>query len=166
MVVRCVWLALATADAATCRRFSNAAAIYLNDAFGEGFKESLVEACLQQDVNVQAFPYLSGDQATIESQVERLASTSLRVVVVVALGHSDVAAIVDAALSEGTTLGAGVPSWWFFNDFGGGFASLPGSTIQALHGAVQIKPTGALATNPRWTAFASQGWPSLGRAGR
>ena len=112
-------------------------------------------------VNVQAFPYIAGDVATIESQIQRLADSSLRVVVVIALGHTEVADIVDAALAEGTTLGPGVPSWWFFNDFGGGFASLPKSMIASLHGAVQIKPTGALASNPRWAAFASQGWPSL-----
>jgi signal transduction histidine kinase len=112
-------------------------------------------------VNVQAFPYIPGDVATIESQIQRLAGSSLRVVVVIALGYTEVADIVDAALAEGTTLGPGVPSWWFFNDFGGGFASLPKSMIASLHGAVQIKPTGALASNPRWAAFASQGWPSL-----
>jgi len=110
---------------------------------------------------VQAFPYIPGDVATIESQIQRLAGSSLRVVVVIALGYTEVADIVDAALAEGTTLGPGVPSWWFFNDFGGGFASLPKSMIASLHGAVQIKPTGALASNPRWAAFASQGWPSL-----
>ena len=110
---------------------------------------------------MQAFPYIPGDVATIESQIQRLAGSSLRVVVVIALGYTEVADIVDAALAEGTTLGPGVPSWWFFNDFGGGFASLPKSMIASLHGAVQIKPTGALASNPRWAAFASQGWPSL-----
>ena len=144
-----------------CRRFTNAAAIYVNDAFGEGYKESLVAACLQMGVNVQAFPYIAGDVATIERQVQRLADSSLRVVVVIAIGHDEVAHIVDAALAEGTTLGPGVPSWWFFNDFGGGFDSLPNSMIAAIHGAVQIKPTGALASNPRWAAFASHGWPSL-----
>ena len=144
-----------------CRRFTNAAAIYVNDAFGEGYKESLVAACLQMGVNVQAFPYIAGDVATIERQVQRLADSSLRVVVVIAIGHDEVAHIVDAALAEGTTLGPGVPSWWFFNDFGGGFDSLPSSMIAAIHGAVQIKPTGALASNPRWAAFASHGWPSL-----
>ena len=144
-----------------CRRFTNAAAIYVNDAFGEGYKESLVAACLQMGVNVQAFPYIAGDVATIERQVQRLADSSLRVVIVIAIGHDEVAHIVDAALAEGTTLGPGVPSWWFFNDFGGGFDSLPSSMIAAIHGAVQIKPTGALASNPRWAAFASHGWPSL-----
>ena len=144
-----------------CRRFTNAAAIYVNDAFGEGYKESLVAACLQMGVNVQAFPYIAGDVATIERQIQRLADSSLRVVVVIAIGHDEVAHIVDAALAEGTTLGPGVPSWWFFNDFGGGFDSLPSSMIAAIHGAVQIKPTGALASNPRWAAFASHGWPSL-----
>ena len=133
----------------------------MNDAFGEGYKESLVAACLQMGVNVQAFPYIAGDVATIERQVQRLADSSLRVVVVIAIGHDEVAHIVDAALAEGTTLGPGVPSWWFFNDFGGGFDSLPSSMIAAIHGAVQIKPTGALASNPRWAAFASHGWPSL-----
>ena len=133
----------------------------MNDAFGEGYKESLVAACLQMGVNVQAFPYIAGDVATIERQVQRLADSSLRVVVVIAIGHDEVAHIVDAALAEGTTLGPGVPSWWFFNDFGGGFDSLPNSMIAAIHGAVQIKPTGALASNPRWAAFASHGWPSL-----
>ena len=63
-------------------------------------------------VNVQAFPYIAGDVATIESQIQRLADSSLRVVVVIALGHTEVADIVDAALAEGTTLGPGVPSWW------------------------------------------------------
>ena len=144
-----------------CRRFTNAAAIYVNDAFGEGYKESLVAACLQMGVNVQAFPYIAGDVATIERQIQRLADSSLRVVVVIAIGHDEVAHIVDAALAEGTTLGPGVPSWWFFNDFGGGFDSLSSSMIAAIHGAVQIKPTGALASNPRWAAFASHGWPSL-----
>ena len=110
---------------------------------------------------MQTFPYLRGDVATIESQIQRLADSSIRIVVVIALDHSEVADIVAAALAEGTTLGPGVPSWWFFNDFGGGFASLPKYTIAALHGAAQIKPTGALATNPRWAAFASRGWPSL-----
>ena len=133
----------------------------MNDAFGEGYKESLVAACLQMGVNVQAFPYIAGDVATIERQVQRLADSSLRVVIVIAIGHDEVAHIVDAALAEGTTLGPGVPSWWFFNDFGGGFDSLPSSMIAAIHGAVQIKPTGALASNPRWAAFASLGWPSL-----
>ena len=133
----------------------------MNDAFGEGYKESLVAACLQMGVNVQAFPYIAGDVATIERQIQRLADSSLRVVVVIAIGHDEVAHIVDAALAEGTTLGPGVPSWWFFNDFGGGFDSLPSSMIAAIHGAVQIKPTGALASNPRWAAFASHGWPSL-----
>ena len=133
----------------------------MNDAFGEGYKESLVAACLQMGVNVQAFPYIAGDVATIERQVQRLADSSLRVVVVIAIDHDQVAHIVDAALAEGTTLGPGVPSWWFFNDFGGGFDSLPSSMIAAIHGAVQIKPTGALASNPRWAAFASHGWPSL-----
>ena len=133
----------------------------MNDAFGEGYKESLVAACLQMGVNVQAFPYIAGDVATIERQVQRLADSSLRVVIVIAIGHDEVAHIVDAALAEGTTLGPGVPSWWFFNDFGGGFDSLPSSMIAAIHGAVQIKPTGALASNPRWAAFASHGWPSL-----
>ena len=133
----------------------------MNDAFGEGYKESLVAACLQMGVNVQAFPYIAGDVATIERQIQRLADSSLRVVVVIAIGHDEVAHIVDAALAEGTTLGPGVPSWWFFNDFGGGFDSLPNSMIAAIHGAVQIKPTGALASNPRWAAFASHGWPSL-----
>ena len=133
----------------------------MNDAFGEGYKESLVAACLQMGVNVQAFPYIAGDVATIERQVQRLADSSLRVVVVIAIGHDEVAHIVDAALAEGTTLGPGVPSWWFFNDFGGGFDSLSSSMIAAIHGAVQIKPTGALASNPRWAAFASHGWPSL-----
>ena len=133
----------------------------MNDAFGEGYKESLVAACLQMGVNVQAFPYIAGDVATIERQIQRLADSSLRVVIVIAIGHDEVAHIVDAALAEGTTLGPGVPSWWFFNDFGGGFDSLPSSMIAAIHGAVQIKPTGALASNPRWAAFASHGWPSL-----
>ena len=133
----------------------------MNDAFGEGYKESLVAACLQMGVNVQAFPYIAGDVATIERQVQRLADSSLRVVVVIAIGHDEVAHIVDAALAEGTTLGPGVPSWWFFNDFGGGFDSLSSSMIAAIHGAVQIKPAGALASNPRWAAFASHGWPSL-----
>jgi len=133
----------------------------VNDAFGEGYKESLVAACLQMGVNVQAFPYIANDMATIERQIQRLADSSLRVVVVIAIGHDEVAHIVDAALAEGTTLGPGVPSWWFFNDFGGGFDSLPSSMIAAIHGAVQIKPTGALASNPRWAAFASHGWPSL-----
>ena len=133
----------------------------MNDAFGEGYKESLVAACLQMGVNVQAFPYIANDMATIERQIQRLADSSLRVVVVIAIGHDEVAHIVDAALAEGTTLGPGVPSWWFFNDFGGGFDSLSSSMIAAIHGAVQIKPTGALASNPRWAAFASHGWPSL-----
>ena len=58
-----------------CRRFTNAAAIYVNDAFGEGYKESLVAACLQME-SIQAFPYIAGDVATIERQVQRLADSS------------------------------------------------------------------------------------------
>ena len=41
----------------TTMGYTNAAIIYENDAYGEGFKESLVDACLQLGVNVVSFPF-------------------------------------------------------------------------------------------------------------
>ena len=93
----------------TTMGYTNAAVIYENDAYGEGFKESLVEACLQLGVNVVSFPFTVSDVATIEAQVERLAGSQLRIIMVVAVDDRGVSAIVDAAVAEGSKLGPGVP---------------------------------------------------------
>ena len=148
----------------TTMGYTNAAIIYENDAYGEGFKESLVDACLQLGVNVVSFPFTMSDTATIEVQVERLADPQLRIILVVAVDDRGVSAIVDAAVAEGSKLGPGVPTWWFLTDFSGGYGALDEAARAVLHGSVQIKPTGAVATNPRWAAFAEEGWRNLSAA--
>ena len=144
--------------------YTSAAILYENDAYGEGFKESLVAACLELGVNVVSFPFTLSDMATIDAQVERLGKSQLRVIIIVAADDRGVSAIADAAVAEGSKLGpAAVPTWWFLTDFGGGYGALNEGARAALHGSVQIKPTGAVATNPRWAAFA-EGWRNLSAA--
>ena len=143
------------------RRYTNAATVYENDAYGEGFKETLIAACLSLGVNVVPFPFSISDNSTIETQIKRLADSQRRIIVVVAVDNRGVSAIVNAALARGNLLGPGVPTWWFFADFGGGFGSLDMATRSAIHGSVQIKPTGAVATNPRWASFAKERWQTL-----
>ena len=101
------------------------------------------------------------DNTTLETQINRLAGSQRRIIVVVAIDARGVSSVVDAALAKRTLLGPGIPNWWFFADFAGGYGALDQPTRAALHGSVQIKATGAVATNPRWASFAKERWHTL-----
>ena len=101
------------------RRYTNAATVYENDAYGEGFKETLIAACLSLGVNVVPFPFSISDNSTIETQIKRLADSQRRIIVVVAVDNRGVSAIVNAALARGIQ---GLSQPGGFADFGGGQA--------------------------------------------
>ena len=94
--------------------YTVAAMIYSNDAYGEAYKESLLDHCLTQGVVVTTFPYDASDLAAARGQVGALAATNLRVVLWVG-SQQGLPTILDEAYKQ-DLLGGAKGAMWLFTD--------------------------------------------------
>ena len=94
--------------------YTVAAMIYSNDAYGEAYKESLIDHCLATGVVVTTFPYDASDLAAARAQVVALAATNLRVVLWVG-SQQGLPTILDEAYAQ-DLLGGTKGAMWLFTD--------------------------------------------------
>ena len=131
--------------------YKHAAMIYINDGYGEAYKESLVKHGAVEGIAVKAYPYNEGDTAGIKKSLDNMLESKVNVVMAVAFGKG-FAEIAEYAEKIGM-MGKG--KMWMFGDATGtgDFDALAPAAKQAAHGSMRVLAAGAVDGNVAWTAM-------------
>lgn len=140
--------------------FTYAAVLYINDAYGEAFKESTVHHCIESGMeSVFSFPFseFESDFQT-KSQVAKLAGTGVHVFLLVDYTRK-FKVIMEAAFEYGI-LGEGYT--WVFGEsvYTNDIATLSPQLKMAVEGSLRVFAPGGMAENPRWRDFV-QDWKTF-----
>ena len=140
--------------------YTYAAVLYINDAYGEAFKESTVDHCIKSGMeNVLSFPFseFESDYQT-RSQVAKLAGTGVHVFLLVDYTRK-FTVIMEAAYEYGI-LGEG-HSWVFGESvYTNDIAALSPELRTAVDGSLRVFAPGGVGANSRWRRFI-QDWDSF-----
>jgi hypothetical protein len=132
--------------------YRHVAVLFINDPYGQAFKEAIVTSCTAQGVDdVRTFPF-DQNAASVRAQVRKMAESGVRVFLLVSLTQ-----LLSDIVDEANTLGLFRDSMWVVSD---GvqldeIRALPEPLRRAFNGTLQVLSAGGSAANPAWRAFES-----------
>ena len=128
--------------------YKHAAMMFINDAYGEAYKESLVKHGAAEGIAVTAFPFNLEDDAGIHKSVDKMKESGVNIVMVVAFTKG-FKKIAEYATKVGM-MGKG--KMWCFGDavISSDFDGLSPAAKQAVHGSIRVVAAGALDGNAAW----------------
>ena len=132
---------------------------YSSDTYGEGYMKALQSDCSALGVEVQGWAYEIGNHQSIRTVMSNLEASAVSVVIFVFLDTADLAMLIEAGL-ELQSLGKSKPRLLVLPE-ALDLDSLSSAAREVLHGSLALRSIGGTTANPRWAAFASQGWYNL-----
>jgi hypothetical protein len=131
--------------------YKHAAMMFINDAYGEAYKESLVKHGAAEGIAVTAFPFNLEDDVGIHKSVDKMKESGVNIVMVVAFSQG-FKKIAEYATKVGM-MGKG--KLWCFGDavINSDFDALTPDAKQAVHGSIRVVAAGALDGNAAWDAM-------------
>eukprot|EP00947_MAST-08B_sp_MAST-8B-sp1_P005692 g5692.t1 len=130
-----------------------AAVLFINDAYGEAYKEAVITECQALGIDVSPFIQIEKDYSSTKVSLDRINEAGLNVVLAVVFGDE-----FKQIMEYGTQIGVvGPGKMWLFSD---GVTSANFEAIQdpkvreAASGSFRVIAAGGDAnTNPRWPLF-------------
>ena len=134
--------------------YTHAAMMFVNDAYGEAYKESLVKHGAAEGIAVKAFPFNPEDDAGIHKSIDTMKESGLNIVMAVAF-TTGFFKIAEYATKVGM-MGKG--RMWMFSEaiLSSDFDGLSPIAKQAVHGSMRVLAAGAIEGNAAWTAMAGK----------
>ena len=120
---------------------------------------ALESDCSARGVAVQGWSYDIGNHDSIMEAMSNLEESAVSVVIFVFLDTADLTMLIEAGL-ELQSLGKSKPRLLILPE-GLDLGSLSRAAREVLHGSLALRSIGGTTANPRWAAFASQGWYNL-----
>ena len=138
--------------------YRHASMLFINDPYGEAYKESLVKWGTQMGIAIQSYPYDEGAESSIHGQVDAMKASGIQVQLMVGFGKGFKVAMQHAS-SVGMT---GPGKLWTFTDatVAEDFQSLPANVLSSLSNSVRIIAAGATDKNPVWQGFTNS-WANI-----
>jgi ABC-type branched-subunit amino acid transport system substrate-binding protein len=140
--------------------YEHAAVIYVNDNYGEAYKEALVSHCLAMGFKaVPTVPFRDGDTPdALRAQVAKLGATKLNVFMIIAVSFG-----VTTIIEEAAQLGlVGKGKSWMLSDgiWEDELVVLPKATQALASGMLKVMAAGGIDSNVRYKSYVRD-WPAF-----